>query len=235
MKIRYYFYIILSIFLYSKDIKAEKEIEIKSEDIIERNYPLVKIKSPYFITHLTYNRDDNFLSHKFYDKFGINDCYVHIDIYENMKKLEDILKEKQLKMKLYDCFRPHEAQRYMWKKEPNPKYLSNPYKYGSLHSKGLAIDVALTNMKGEEYEFPTKVDAFLPSASQNYECKENEKNKCENRELLRSIMEKAGFRGIKNEWWHYQKKGDTKGYELIEVCEKIECNVKKEELEKPTP
>ncbi len=236
MKALKYIYILVFLIFKTTIVFAENEIEITtSNDIIEKHFPLIKIDSPYFINHLTYNREDNFLHHKFYDKFGINDCYVHIDIYENIKKLEKLLKKHNLKMKMYDCFRPHEAQMYMWHLSPTPKFLSNPHKYGSLHSKGLAIDVALTNSNGEELEFPTPVDAFTQSASQNYKCEKHEQYKCDNRELLKSIMQEAGLRGIKNEWWHYQKIGNTKTYPLLTICDKIECKVKKEELEDPTP
>ena len=190
----------------------------KKVDFIEENFPLVKIKSPYFINDLSYNKEDNFLKHPFYHKFGINDCYVHIDIYENIKKLESILKEKNLRAMMFDCFRPQEAQIYMWELNPNPKFLANPHKKGSLHSKGLALDIGLADINGKKLEFATGVDHFVSASSHNYKCQDFEKHKCENRALLKSIMEQAGFRGIKHEWWHYQKKGDTSTYPLISIC-----------------
>ncbi len=204
--------------------KEEKETikvqEISKPDFFEENFPLKKISSEYFINDLAYNNEDNFLKHPFYHKFGINECYVHIDIYPNMLKLEEILKKKNLKAVFFDCFRPHEAQQYMWSFKPDPKFVANPYKWGSLHSKGLAIDVGLATMDGKKLEFATGVDHFVEASSHDYKCKDFEKHKCENRALLKSIMEEIGLRGIKHEWWHYQLKGNTKKYPLIKVCEK---------------
>ena len=53
----------------------------------------------------------------------------------------------------------------------------------------------------------------------NILCKPEEQHKCDNRALLKSLMEQSGLRSIKNEWWHYQKKGDTSIYPLIRVCD----------------
>ncbi len=193
--------------------------KIVQPDFFETNFPLKKITGQYFINDLAYNKDDNFLKHKFYDKFGMNDCYVHNDIYENMLKLEDVLKREQLKAVFFDCFRPHEAQQYMWSFKPDPKFVANPYRHGSLHSKGLAIDVGLADMNGNKLEFATGVDHFTAASSHDYVCKSEEAHKCENRKRLNSIMDEIGLRGIKHEWWHYQLKGDTQQYPLIKVCE----------------
>ncbi|MBD5405056.1 M15 family metallopeptidase [bacterium] len=219
--------------IFAQNELSQMEIEVKEEpDFIEKNFPLVKIKSPYFINDLSYNKAENFIHHPFYYKFGVNDCYVHADIYPNMQKLEQILKEKNLRAMMFDCFRPHEAQLYMWKLHPNPKFLANPHKKGSLHSKGLALDIGLADATGKKLEFATGVDHFVSASSHNYKCKPEEQIKCDNRALLKSIMEQAGFRSIKHEWWHYQKPGDTSNYPLISICntEGNTCSVKKEEL-----
>jgi D-alanyl-D-alanine dipeptidase len=187
-------------------------------DFIELNFPLVRISSPWFIDDLSYLKDDNFLKHSFYQKFGIGGCYVHRDIYPNMIRLEELLKANKLRAVVFDCFRPQEAQVYMWKLNPDPKYLANPYRKGSLHSKGLALDIGLADMRGNKLEFATGVDHFNSDSSHGYPCKPGEEAKCENRALLKSIMEAAGFASIEHEWWHYQKPGDTSAYPLIKVC-----------------
>ena len=228
-----FFIMFLTIFGIKNKISAQNEMQTTLPiDFIEKSFPLVKITSPYFINDLSYNRDNNFLHHAFYYKFGINDCYVHKDIYPNMQKLEQILKQKKLRAVMYDCFRPHEAQMYMWKLDPNPLFLSNPFKSGSLHSKGLALDIGLADENGKKLEFVSAVDSFVPESASNYQCKKYEEYKCENRELLKSIMTEAGFRGIKREWWHYQKTGDTKAYPLINICNhpNSKCILDKTEL-----
>ena len=202
----------------SKSFNNNPEQEV-SKDFFESNFPLKKLSSPYFINDLSYNKVDNFLKHPFYDKFGITECYVHKDIYANMLALEGLLKKHNLKAVMFDCFRPHEAQIYMWNLNPNPKFLANPNKSGSLHSKGLAVDIGLADMNGKKLEFATGMDHFVEASSHSYKCKLEEQYKCDNRALLKSLMEQAGLRSIKNEWWHYQKKGDTSKYPLIRVCD----------------
>ena len=204
----------------SSDVVGEVEIH-EAPDFFEKNFPLKKIKSPYFINDLSYAKDENFLHHKFYHKFGVNDCYVHNDIFPNMQKLEKILREKNLRALMFDCFRPHEAQIYMWRLNPNPKFLSNPYKTGSLHSKGLALDIGLADANGVKLPAATGVDHFVAASSHNYKCKPEEQHLCDNRNLLKTIMEQAGFRGIKNEWWHYQRPGSSAPYPVIRVCDTV--------------
>lgn len=206
-----------------KRIQPLKEEIIKSKttplDFFETNFPLKKVQSPYFINDLSYAKADNFLKHPFYYKFGMNDCYVHKDIYPNIVKLEQLLKQHNVKAMMFDCFRPHEAQIYMWNRNPNPYFLANPNKKGSLHSKGLAVDIGLADMNGKKLEFATGMDHFVAASAHSYKCKPEEQHKCNNRALLKSLMEQSGLRSIKNEWWHYQKKGDTSHYPLIRVCD----------------
>lgn len=187
-------------------------------DWFELNFPLTKVVSPWFIDDLSYAKDDNFLKHAFYDRFGMGACYVHRDIYPNMIRLEELLHEHRVRAVMFDCFRPHEAQVYMWKFRPDPRFVANPNRGGSLHSKGLALDIGLADMDGTKLEFAAGVDHFVPGSSHDYECPGGEERKCLNRAFLKSIMEAAGFRAIKHEWWHYQMPGDASKYPLIRVC-----------------
>lgn len=199
-------------------INNEVNVVIEEEDFFEKNFPVKKVISPQFINDLAYNKDENFLKHAFYHKFGIYNCYVHEDIYPNMMKLANILKERNLKALIFDCFRPQEVQMYVWNLHPNPKYLANPHKKGSMHSRGLAVDLALADMDGNELKFANVTDHFVASSSHNYKCKKGEEEICENRKFFKSIMEEAGLRSIKNEWWHYQRRGTTENYPLISIC-----------------
>ncbi len=199
--------------------EQKKPEQTKKYDFLEANFPLKKVSGEYFINDLSYAKDENFLHHKFYHKFGMTDCYVHKDIYPNILKLEALLKKHNVKAMMFDCFRPHEAQIYMWNRNPNPYFLANPNKKGSLHSKGLALDIGLADMNGKKLEFATGMDHFVAASAHSYKCKPEEQHKCDNRALLKSIMEQAGFRSIKNEWWHYQKPGDLSEYPLIRICD----------------
>jgi len=192
-------------------------------DPIELAFPLVKVKSPYIINDLSYLREDNFLGESFYDKFGISECYVHRDIMPNMVRLAKILAREKVKAVMSDCFRPHEAQIYMWKRQPNPKFLANPYKGGSLHSRGIAVDMALADMDGNKLDFANYIDSFTDDDGHDYVCKKGEEEGCRNRARLKRIMEEAGFQSIKHEWWHYQIPDNWRDYPLIRVCSVVKC------------
>ena len=159
----FHFFLFLFIFLQGNfSLRAEDSpIEEVEVDFFEEHFPLKKVSGEYFINDLSYAKDENFLHHKFYHKFGMNDCYVHKDIYPNILKLQELLKKHNVKAMMFDCFRPHEAQIYMWNRNPNPYFLANPNKKGSLHSKGLALDIGLADMSGKKLEFATGMDHFV--------------------------------------------------------------------------
>ena len=191
-------------------------------DAFEESFPLVRVAGPRVIEDLSYLRDDNFLGHRFYHKFGVKGCYVHRDMMPKMERLYQILERERLVLVLSDCFRPHEAQEYMWRLHPNPKFLANPNKGGSVHSKGLALDVALADERGSKLDFANKIDSFTDDDGHDFVCPKNDREGCDNRARLKRIMEEAGFKSIRHEWWHYQD-GIGRGYPLIRVCGVVEC------------
>ena len=202
---------------------SEAELAELLPDPIELAFPLVRVESPYIVDDLSYLREDNFLGESFYDKFGISKCYVHLDIVPNIKRLEKILAREKVKAVMSDCFRPHEAQLYMWKRQPNPKFLANPYKGGSLHSRGIAVDIALADMGGTKLDFGNKVDSFTDDDGHDFVCPRGEEAGCRNRARLKRIMEEAGFQSIKHEWWHYQISKNWRDYPLISICGVVRC------------
>jgi D-alanyl-D-alanine dipeptidase len=197
--------------------------EPPAPDPIELHFPLRRVSGPMFVTDLSYLRDDNFLGEIFYDKFGITECYMHKSVMPNMARLEQILIREGYKAILFDCFRPHEAQHYMWKRRPNPRFLANPHRHGSMHSRGLAIDIALLDMDGNRMDFANPKDAFTSVSSHDFVCPKGEEQGCRNRATLKRIMAEAGFRHIRHEWWHYQIDKDPVKYPLISVCGVIAC------------
>lgn len=188
------------------------------EDRIESATGLKKLEGERFILDMKYNSEDNFLKKNVYKDFGIEACYVHKDLYEKLKSLEPVLKEKKLKMVIFDTFRPLEVQKAFWEILPDSRYVANP-KTGSLHNRGVAVDCALADEDGNLLPFPTEFDSFEPKAAHTYECKEDEKEQCENRKLLKDMMEGAGLASIRTEWWHYQLP-NGKTYPLLSIEKK---------------
>lgn len=179
--------------------------------------PLVLVTSDSFITDLRYNTDDNFLKKNVYRDFKITECSIHTDLFDVLKKLVPLLQEKKLKLVFWDCWRPLEVQRAMWKIVPDSRYVANP-KNGSHHNRGVAVDVTLAGEDGMQLSMTTLFDDFTPKASPAYQCLPEEKEKCQNRDLLIQFMAQVGLKPLATEWWHYQL-ADAKKYPLIEKNE----------------
>jgi len=193
-------------------------------DEIEIATGLKKLDGERFISDMKYNSEDNFLMKNVYKDFGIEYIYVHKALYEKLKALEPVLKQKNIKLVIFDAYRPPEVQKAMWEILPNSRYVANP-KTGSLHNRGVAIDVALAGEDGNYLKFPTEFDSFEAKAAHSYECTTEEQYKCENRALLKSLMESIGLTALNTEWWHYQLP-NAKEYPILSVYEKESANEK---------
>jgi len=169
----------------------------------EPSKKLQAVEGERFVIDLRYNTDDNFLKTNVYKPFGLDHCYVHPDLYSALKKAESQLKEKGLKLVFWDCYRPLKVQQAMWKIVPDHRYVANP-KVGSNHNRGVAVDVSLAKEDGTPLSMPTLFDDFSAKASPNYRCGEAEKDKCENRDLLKKILTESGLEVLNSEWWHFQ-------------------------------
>ena len=70
------------------------------------------------------------------------------------------------------------------------------------HSRGSTVDLTLVNrMTGAELDMGSPFDFFGEISRHGTPCITNEQ--AANRNLLKSIMENAGFRPYPEEWWHY--------------------------------
>lgn len=188
------------------------------KDAIEIATGLKKLEGERFIINMKYNSTDNFLKKNTYKDFGIESCYLLPQVHEKIQSLAPALKEQKLKLIVYDCYRPLEVQQAMWKIMPDSRYVANP-KTGSLHNRGVAIDCALTEENGILLPFPTGFDSFEDKAAHTYVCSTDEQEKCNNRALLKGIMEKIGLVSIRTEWWHYQLP-NARTYPLLSIYEK---------------
>ncbi|MGB1028035.1 MAG: M15 family metallopeptidase, partial [Rhodospirillaceae bacterium] len=105
-------------------------------------------------------------------------------------------------LKVFDGFRPSEAQWALWDHTPDPAFVSDPRR-GSPHSMGAAIDLTLVDRAtGEELEMGTDFDDLRPlSYHGNTEISVTAQH---NRLLLMGLMTTAGWDFFRNEWWHYQ-------------------------------
>jgi D-alanyl-D-alanine dipeptidase len=105
-------------------------------------------------------------------------------------------------LKIWDAFRPREAQLALWNASPKNDFVANPGAgAGSLHSWGLAVDATLADRYGTTVSMPTDFDDFTPAAMWRY-TGTNEIIR-HHLTMLQMAMREAGFYGIRSEWWHF--------------------------------
>lgn len=156
---------------------------------------------------IRYADDNNFTGAPVYKKplcFLRNEC---------RKPLEEAIKYAHhlgYKFKIFDGFRPQEAQELLWRFCPDDNYIMNPTK-GSVHTRGIAIDLTLMDEHGVELDMGTPFDDFT-TKSHCDAILTPEQNK--NRYILLGIMSAAGWDFFKNEWWHFQL-FNSRSYDLI--------------------
>jgi len=162
------------------------------------------------IVELKYATEDNFLGDTLY---SANICLLRKAVAERLVKVQQLLRKKDLGLKIWDGYRPLSVQKMMWKKLPDPKYVADPGK-GSNHNRGAAVDVTLVDVNGNELEMPTGFDDFSPKAGSAYPYLSEQAKK--NRKILQVAMKSQGFRTITSEWWHFNDK-DCKNYPVLDV------------------
>jgi zinc D-Ala-D-Ala dipeptidase len=128
-------------------------------------------------------------------------CYLHRDAAARLGQAIALAAVLGYRLKIFDAFRPSEAQRVLWNKDPNPEFLADPRR-GSPHSRGVAIDLTLVDATGAELEMGTGFDDFTPRAHHANPAVSATAQR--NRALLLGIMTAAGWDFYRNEWWHYQ-------------------------------
>ncbi len=157
-----------------------------------------------FAYDMRYATENNFLKAKVYD---CAECYTRVKTVKALLAANEAFKEKGVKIKFFDCYRPNSVQYKMWKIVPNPQYVANPVK-GSIHNKGGAVDITLVTLEGEELDMGTDFDFFGKRAYlDNFDLP---KIILDNRKLLKETMKAHGFWSTRTEWWHYNLQGASK-------------------------
>lgn len=132
-------------------------------------------------------------------------CFVRPQLAEKLLKINDEIKqEKNYRLKLFDCYRPKSSQQKLWDIFPNRIYVADPKK-GSMHNRGVAVDITFVDNKGIEIDMGTVFDHFGKEAHHSYKSLEN--SIYANRLYLKTKMEAHGFNSITSEWWHYSLNG----------------------------
>ncbi len=195
----------------------KKTIDVTSDllDYNDTTFVNLKAFSQDFVYDMKYATEDNFLKSKVYE---CSQCLLRFKTVKALINANKTFLKLGYKIKIYDCYRPLDIQKKMWKIVPNPIYVADPKK-GSIHNRGGAVDISLVDKKGNALNMGTDFDHFGPEAAHDY--KKINATVIKNRKLLKKIMLQNNFKIFDSEWWHYNL-NDTSSFKLSNF--KWECD-----------
>jgi zinc D-Ala-D-Ala dipeptidase len=147
---------------------------------------------------LAYATADNFTGRPVYARAG---CYLNPEAARLLERATELARPLGFRLKIFDAFRPAEAQWRLWQARPDPEFLADPRR-GSPHSRGAAVDVTLLDRDGVALDMGTAFDAFTPLSHHGNTAIAEAAQR--NRLTLLGLMTAAGWDFYSREWWHYQ-------------------------------
>lgn len=186
----------------TQEITTEKEPE-------DDEYVLVNKYIPDIYVELMYATDNNFTGVRIYD---FTDAYLRYGTVKKLANVQKELKEQGYSLKIWDAYRPFEAQQKLWEVYPDPNYVANPANGMKKHNLGGTVDITMVAADGSVISMPTEFDDFSLKADRNYSDIDNEEA-VKNVMILQNAMENNGFTGYQGEWWDYS---DTVEYEAVD-------------------
>lgn len=146
-------------------------------------------------------------------------CLLTRETVRSLAAVQERLNELGFGLKVFDCYRPKRAVDYFaaWARRPTDQVRKDDYypevdksqlfELGYIaersgHSRGSTVDVTMVNARtGAEVNMGSPYDLFDPiswpaSTAVGRAAQAN-------RMLLQDTMIKAGFRPLKEEWWHF--------------------------------
>lgn len=186
----------------TQEITTEKEPE-------DDEYVLVNKYIPDIYVELMYATDNNFTGVRIYD---FTDAYLRYGTVKKLANVQKELKEQGYSLKIWDAYRPFEAQQKLWEVYPDPNYVANPANGMKKHNLGGTVDITMVAADGSVIPMPTEFDDFSLKADRDYSDIEDEEA-VKNVMILQNAMENNGFTGYQGEWWDYS---DTVEYEAVD-------------------
>lgn len=172
----------------------------------------IKRNIPYLVIDLRYAGIHNFMGCALYPPSGTT--YLRKVAADSLQAVQKELKLNGLGLKIFDAYRPYSVTEKMWERVQDDRYAADP-KYGSGHNRGTAVDLTIIDLKTKiELEMGTGFDNFSDTAHHDFILLPEAV--IQNRKLLKSSMEKHGFKSLDTEWWHYSLV-NAKDFELLNL------------------
>jgi zinc D-Ala-D-Ala dipeptidase len=168
---------------------------------------------PAVVYDLRYASVNNFMKRLMYPA-GTNITFLRLPAANALQNVQEELTEKGLGLKIFDAYRPYSVTVKFWELVKDERYVANPSK-GSGHNRGTTVDVTIINLQTKkELNMGTDFDNFSDTAHHGFT--NLPEDVLQNRILLKTTMEKHGFKPYNDEWWHYSF-SDGKKYEILDI------------------
>ncbi len=168
---------------------------------------------PTIIYDLRYASLNNFMKRLMYPA-GTNITFLRVPAANALAQVQSELNQKGLGLKIFDAYRPYSVTVKFWELVKDERYVANPSK-GSGHNRGTTVDVTIINLQTKsELNMGTDFDNFSDTA--HHEFTHLPEDILQNRILLKTTMERHGFKPYNDEWWHYSF-FDGKLYEILDI------------------
>jgi zinc D-Ala-D-Ala dipeptidase len=178
---------------------------------------------PHAVFDLRYATADNFTHQAVYPAAV---CLLRRSTAEKLAAVETQLEKQNLRLKIFDCYRPLSVQRRFWSLVPDERYVADPAK-GSRHNRGAAVDLTLVRADDNaELDMGTGFDNFTERAHRSY--RNFPPAVLQHRDQLETAMQAHGFIGLPTEWWHF----DDTDWQRYPVSDRPLTAVKSEENQK---
>lgn len=184
------------------------------------------LNDPRIILSMNYAGSENFIGRPIAG-YNAKVCILTKEAHDAIKAVQDTLDtyKKEYRIRIFDAYRPTTAVAdfKQWAENPNDHKMKTIYypdldktelhKEGyvmfekSSHSRGSTLDLTITIPSPKnpfnylDLDMGTIIDLFSETSHTNFPTiSEKAKN---NRQFLKSAMEKHGFKNYEKEWWHF--------------------------------
>ena len=173
---------------------------------------------------IRYYTNNNFIGSRI-DGYDAPKCLLTSDAALALKEVQKELANNRQALKIFDCYRPQQAVDHFvrWAKDLNDQKMKTEY-YPSIdkknlfrdgyiaeqsgHSRGSTVDLTIVDLNtNRELDMGTRFDYFDPlshTATSGISTIQHD-----NRIALKTVMERNGFKNLKEEWWHFTLKNEA--------------------------
>ena len=159
--------------------------------------PLEVISHPRIDIDLRYATSDNLTGQPIYQRAV---ALLHPVALQALVRAAALAAAQDLRLRVLDAYRPSAAQWRLWQVLPDANYVADP-RQGSIHNRGVAVDLTLTDADGVPLDMGTAFDDMTVQSGHGRTDVPVQVQR--NRLLLLGLMALSGFAHNDFEWWHY--------------------------------